>query len=164
MTDPDPIPGLGAGQRVILFDSVCVLCSGWANFLIRYDRAQRYQLASVQSAEGQALLRWCGLPTDTFDTLVYLDEGRAYYRSDAILRVLAGLGLPWSLSGVFRLIPEILRDWAYGHIARNRYRLFGRYEACVMPGADHGERFLSHRVATGGRPSEAVAQPAAQRS
>jgi predicted DCC family thiol-disulfide oxidoreductase YuxK len=160
MTDPDPIPGLGAGQRVILFDSVCVLCSGWANFLIRYDGAQRYQLASVQSAEGQALLRWCGLPTDTFDTLVYLDEGRAYYRSDAILRVLAGLGLPWSLSGVFRLIPEILRDWAYGHIARNRYRLFGRYEACVMPSADHGERFLSHRVATG----VSVAQPASQRS
>ncbi|MCU0753783.1 MAG: thiol-disulfide oxidoreductase DCC family protein [Xanthomonadales bacterium] len=149
MTVPDSIPGLGAGQRVILFDSVCVLCSAWANFLIRHDRVLRYQLASVQSAEGQALLRWCGLPTDTFDTLVYLEDGCAYYRSDAILRVLAGLGLPWSLTGVFRVIPEFLRDWAYGHIARNRYRLFGRHAYCVMPGADHGDRFLSHRSVRG---------------
>lgn len=164
MTDPDPIPGLGPGQRVILFDGVCVLCSGWANFLIRHDRERRYQLASVQSAEGQALLRWCGLPTDTFDTLVFLDEGRAYVRSDAILRVLAGLGLPWSLSGGLRVIPERLRDWAYGHIARKRYRLFGRFEACVLPGADHGERFLSHRVAPNAALDASGTQPASQRS
>lgn len=138
-----PAPGLADGERVVLFDAVCVLCHGWARFLMRHDRAQRFRLASVQSPEGQAILAWCGLPLDTLDTLVLVDGNRVYLRSAAVIRVLARLPLPWRLGAVAWLLPRPLRDFGYDRIARNRYRWFGKYEACVLPAPDHQHRFLS---------------------
>lgn len=129
-------------DRVILFDGVCVLCSHWARFLMRFDRQQRYKLATVQSAEGQAILAWCGLPTDHYDTLVFVDGREVYLYSTAIIRVLMGLGGVWRLAAVALIVPRRLRDWAYAHLARNRYRVFGKYETCVMPTPDHARRFL----------------------
>ena len=75
--------GMRLGDRVILFDGVCVLCSYWARFLIRFDRERRYKLATVQSAEGKAILSWCGLPTDQYDTLLYVDGRDFHVRSTA---------------------------------------------------------------------------------
>ena len=133
---------LSEQDRVILFDGVCVLCSHWARFLMRFDRQQRYKLATVQSAEGQAILAWCGLPTDHYDTLVFVDGREVYLYSTAIIRVLMGLGGVWRLAAVALIVPRRLRDWAYEHLARNRYRVFGKYESCVMPTPDHARRFL----------------------
>lgn len=135
-------PGLAAGERVVLFDGVCRLCNGWAKFLIRHDRQHRFRLASVQSPQGQALLAWYGLPTDHFDTMALIDDGRLRVRSDALLRILAELPMPWRLLPVLRLVPAPLRDWCYDRIALNRYRLFGRHELCLLPAADHDGRFL----------------------
>jgi len=135
-------PGMSENDRVILFDGVCVLCSYWARFLIRFDKDRRYKLATVQSDEGKAILVWCGLPTDEYDTLVFV-EGRDFYvRSTAIIKVLRGLSFPWKLAVVGLLFPRPLRDWAYDHMARNRYNIFGKYEACVLPTPDHMARFL----------------------
>ena len=133
---------VGEQHRVVLFDGVCKLCNGWARFLIEHDRAALFQLATVQSAEGQALLRWAGLPTDHFDTMAYLENGRLWVRSSAVLRVVGQLPTPWSWLGGLRLIPRPLRDALYDPIARNRYRLFGRHEQCLLPSADHQRRFL----------------------
>ena len=133
---------LSEQDRVILFDGVCVLCSHWARFLMRFDRQQRYKLATVQSAEGQAILAWCGLPTDHYDTLVFVDGREVYLYSTAIIRALMGMGGVWRLAAVALIFPRRLRDWAYEHLARNRYRVFGKYETCVMPTPDHARRFL----------------------
>ncbi|AYC33351.1 thiol-disulfide oxidoreductase DCC family protein [Pseudomonas cavernae] len=133
---------LRPGDRVVLFDGVCRLCSGWAKFLIRHDRAQRFKLASVQSAEGQAILAWVGLPTDRFDTMAYVEDGRLFVRSNAVLSILTQLPWPWRALTILRLCPRPLRDWCYDRIALNRYRLFGRYATCLIPSADHAGRFL----------------------
>lgn len=135
-------PGLAAGERVVLFDGVCKLCNGWAKFLIRHDRQLLFRLASVQSVQGQALLAWYGLPTDRFDTMALIDEAGLHVRSNALLRILARLPQPWRALAWLRLIPRPLRDWCYDRIALNRYRLLGRYEVCLLPSADHAERFL----------------------
>lgn len=135
-------PNLAAGERVVLFDGVCKLCNGWARFLIRHDRQRQFRLASVQSAQGQALLAWYGLPTDRFDTMALIDEDGLHVRSSALLRILARLPQPWRSLSWLRLIPRPLRDWGYDRIALNRYRLFGRHEVCLLPSADHAERFL----------------------
>ncbi len=99
-------------------------------------------MASVQSPQGQALLHWFGLPTDEYETLVLIRQGRAYVRSAAIIRILWRLGLPWKLGAVAWLIPRPVRDWLYDRIAHNRYRLFGKYETCLLPTPDHRSRFL----------------------
>ncbi|WP_457787106.1 thiol-disulfide oxidoreductase DCC family protein [Pseudomonas sp. PL-6] len=142
MTEPVLPPGLVAGERVVLFDGVCKLCNGWAKFLIRHDRARQFRLASVQSAQGQALLAWYGLPSERVDSMALIENGRLLLRSDAVLGILAQLPGPWRGLAGLRLIPRPLRDWCYDRIALNRYRLFGRHDVCLLPSADHAERFL----------------------
>ncbi|WP_313116583.1 thiol-disulfide oxidoreductase DCC family protein [Ectopseudomonas guguanensis] len=142
MTEPSLPPGLSAGERVVLFDGVCKLCNGWARFLIRHDPTRQFRLASVQSVQGQALLAWYGLPTDRFDTMALIDEAGLHVRSTALLRIVSRLPQPWRALRLLRLVPRPLRDWCYDHIALNRYRLFGRHAVCLLPTADHAERFL----------------------
>jgi predicted DCC family thiol-disulfide oxidoreductase YuxK len=135
-------PHIQADDRVVLFDGVCRLCNGWAKFLIRHDCERRFRLCSVQSAEGQAILAWFGLPTDTFETMAYVEGETLFVRSDAVLRIVAQLPGAWSLLAALRFLPRVLRDWCYDRIALNRYRLFGRYDTCLLPDADHQQRFL----------------------
>ncbi|WP_255312618.1 DCC1-like thiol-disulfide oxidoreductase family protein [Providencia rustigianii] len=63
-------PGLplicNPGDRVLLFDGECNLCHGLVRFLIRADRQGKILLATVQSEEGQAILRWLALPYRSF--------------------------------------------------------------------------------------------------
>lgn len=135
-------PGVNADDSVVLFDGVCRLCHAWARFLIRHDKRHRFKLATVQSAQGQAILQWYGLPTDHYDTMILLEEGRLYGQSSAFLRVMRRLPFPWPLACVSWIIPAPLRDWLYDRIALNRYRLFGRYDSCLLPDPDHHGRFL----------------------
>ncbi|NJJ60225.1 putative DCC family thiol-disulfide oxidoreductase YuxK [Pseudomonas sp. SJZ103] len=141
-TRPAPAPLLKPGETVVLFDGVCKLCNGWARFLIRHDRQRRVRLAAVQSPEGQALLAWAGLPLDQFDTLAVIRDRHYWVRSDAVLEIIAQLPRAWRPLLLLRGIPRVLRDWAYDRIARNRYRLFGKYDTCLLPDADHEQRFL----------------------
>jgi len=131
-----------AYSGVIVFDGVCRLCNGWTRFVIRYDRQKQFRLAPAQSPAGQALLRRFERPTTDFDSILYVEHGRAYDKSDAVLRILRRLGLPWSLLYVGRLCPRILRDALYDLVARHRYRLFGRYDYCTLATPDHDRRFL----------------------
>jgi predicted DCC family thiol-disulfide oxidoreductase YuxK len=142
MQDQTLPPFIQPGERVVLFDGVCKLCNGWAKFLIRHDPEQRFRLASVQSEQGQALLEWFGLPTDHFDTMALIEHGQLLVRSAAVLRIVAQLPGPWRHLALLRIIPRPVRDWCYDRIAFNRYRLFGRYDSCLLPSADHARRFL----------------------
>ena len=135
-------PYLAAPYAIVLFDGECKLCDALSRFIIRHDGALRMRLCPLQSDTGQALLRHFGLPTDDMDTVVVVEGGRAHVRSDAILTVLRRLPLPWRLGALGRVVPRPLRDWLYGHVARNRYRLFGKYDTCLMPTPEVMEHFL----------------------
>jgi predicted DCC family thiol-disulfide oxidoreductase YuxK len=137
-------PGrLAAGRAVVLFDGTCKLCNGWATFIIQQDKERRLTLSAVQSSEGQALLKWAGLPQDAFNTIVLVEDDRFYVRSDAMFRIIAHLPARWHWLLLGRVFPKVIRDWLYDRIALNRYRIFGRYDACRLPPADHAERFLT---------------------
>jgi predicted DCC family thiol-disulfide oxidoreductase YuxK len=135
-------PFIRPGEPVVLFDGVCKLCNAWAKFLIRHDRRRLFRLASVQSAEGQAILAWFALPLERFDTMAYVEGGELFVRSSAVLRILAQLDWPWRGFVLLRFCPRPMRDWLYDRIALNRYRLFGRYDSCLLPAPDHARRFL----------------------
>ncbi|WP_414915038.1 thiol-disulfide oxidoreductase DCC family protein [Pseudomonas sp. IT-P258] len=139
---PSPAPLLEPGETVVLFDGVCKLCNGWVRFLIRHDRQRRLRLAAVQSPEGQALLAWAGLPMDQFHTMAVIRDRRYWERSQAFFEVIAQLPPRWRPVSLLRIFPRKLRDWAYDRIALNRYRLFGKYDACLLPDPDHEQRFL----------------------
>lgn len=130
------------GAAVIVFDGVCALCNGWVDFLLKHDRRQRYRFAAMQTPAGQALLQRHGLDADDPMSFLLLDENGARTDSDAIVAVLTGLGGAWRAAAVFRLLPRALRDTAYRWLARNRYRWFGKKDACYLPSAGQRHRFL----------------------
>ncbi len=132
-----------AGDAVIVFDGVCVLCNGWVRFLLRHDRAGRYHFAAMQSASGRHLLAAHGLDPDDPRSFLLVENGHAYVDTDAIRRVVTGLGGVWRAAHAMVLVPCASRDWLYQCIARNRYRCFGRCDRCFVPDEAARMRFLS---------------------
>lgn len=133
MTDARPI---------ILFDGVCVLCTANAQFVLRHDRRGHFRLASVQSEPGRALCERFGVDPENPDTMLVIEGGRARRDSDGVLAIAEGLGWPWRVAGVLRVVPRRWRDALYRRVARNRYRLFGRRETCWVPSAEQRARIL----------------------
>lgn len=129
-------------KRVVLFDNVCNLCSGSVRFILRWNGDRSIKFASVQSAFGHRVLTFYGLPTDAFETLLYIEDDRLYTKSTAALRIARRLTLPWRLLGVLEIVPRRVRDWLYDRIALNRYRLFGKRTRCFLPHKAVLERFL----------------------
>jgi predicted DCC family thiol-disulfide oxidoreductase YuxK len=141
-TDPT-VPPFPDDRPVIIFDGKCVLCSRFAQFIMRADRHRRFRLLAAQQPIGSALYTHLGLDPETYETFVLLDEGRAWLRSDAALRIFGGLGFPWSLCVAFRVVPRFLRDPLYDTIARNRLRWFGSRASCYAPDPSEADRFIS---------------------
>ncbi len=129
-------------RPIILFDGVCVLCTANARFVLRHDRRGYFRLASVQSEAGQALCQRFGVDRDNPDTMLVIEGDRARRDSDAVLAIAEGLGWPWRALGALRAIPRDWRDAAYRRIARNRYQLFGKRDACWVPNSEDRERIL----------------------
>ncbi|KRD48034.1 hypothetical protein ASE52_11560 [Acidovorax sp. Root275] len=127
---------------IVVFDGQCLLCNGWVQFLLRHDPAQRIRFASIQSAVGQQLLAQAGLKVDGLQTLLVIDGDRSWQHTAAILRVLHTLGWPWRLAWVGWLVPAPLRDALYRWVARNRYRIWGRSDTCMVPSPETAARFL----------------------
>lgn len=136
-------PHVQIDDRIILFDGVCILCNAWSRFIIKHDKTRNFKLCSVQSTEGQQILKHFGFPTDYFETMLYVDGHSYYEKSDAFLQIVSTLGYPWKIASIFGLLPLGLRNWAYDRIALNRYAIFGKYDQCLMPDPDHEGRFLN---------------------
>jgi predicted DCC family thiol-disulfide oxidoreductase YuxK len=136
-------PHVNADDKVVLFDGVCRLCNSWVQ-LLKHDKHRVFKLCSVQSSEGQAILTWFDLPTDSFETMLLVEGEVAYTKSDAFLKIISQLPQPWRCIAALKVFPRRFRDWTYDRIALNRYRLFGRYEQCMMPSQENQKRFLGH--------------------
>jgi predicted DCC family thiol-disulfide oxidoreductase YuxK len=134
-----PFPDDGA---LLVFDGVCVLCSGSAKFILKRDSARRFRFATAQSLLGQALFRHYGLDAQTFETNLVLFEGRAHGKLDTVILAGALLGGVWRALTLLRALPRPLGDWLYDRVAQNRYRLFGRTDTCMMPPPEWRERFI----------------------
>lgn len=130
-------------RPIIIFDGYCALCSGWARFVVRHDPQGTYRLLAAQSPLGAALYRHYGLDPDDYETNILLADGIAWFKAEGSIRMFEGLGRPWSGMRIFRLLPRAARDRAYTFIAANRFRIFGRREACFVAGPDMKERFLT---------------------
>lgn len=133
---------------VVLFDGVCNLCNRSVAYIIRHDPRGRFRLASLQSAVGRALVAEHGLDPDALDTVVLIERGKLYRKSDAALRIARRLRGPSRFWWTARFVPRPLRDAAYGWVARNRYRWFGKRDECMVPGPGVRERFLDFEEAS----------------
>lgn len=127
---------------ILLFDGVCNLCNGFVQFVIKRDPEGLFRFAALQSELGQELLRVHQIPRDRMDTVVLIENGKAYVRSEVALRMAPHLGGLWPLFQVFRIFPPFIRDPFYNFIAKNRYRWFGEKDQCMIPTPELKSRFL----------------------
>ena len=137
------VPAADEQHAVILFDGVCNFCCWSVQFIIARDPKGHFRFASQQSDIGQSMLARAGLPAGTADTFVLVENKAIFTRSAAALKVAARLRWPWPLCGIFWLLPQSIRDWAYRLVARNRYRWFGQKDTCWVPGPEIAGRFLA---------------------
>jgi predicted DCC family thiol-disulfide oxidoreductase YuxK len=127
------LPAELAGRNLVVFDGVCVLCSGFARTVAWLDRGDRFRFATAQSPLGEALFRHFGLPTEVYETNLVLIDGTGYTRMDSLIATFIALGWPWRAIALLKVLPRPVRDWLYRRIARNRYALFGRLDRCEVP-------------------------------
>ena len=130
-----PLPVWGVPDGVFLYDGVCVLCSAWFRFVASRDPDIRFRFTQIQDPYGQQLAERLGIDRSFPDTNALVIDGVAYFRSDAALHVLRRLS-GWRWTGVLLAVPTPIRDWLYDRVARNRYRMFGRTETCLVPGRE----------------------------
>jgi predicted DCC family thiol-disulfide oxidoreductase YuxK len=126
---------------IILYDGVCIFCSRWIRFVVERDVAERFRFTPIQSDYGKRLAQHVGIDPDDPDTNAVIHGGVAYFKSDAALTVLSQLPR-WSWVRVLFAVPAALRNPVYNLIAKNRYRIFGRNDACVVPDASMRARVI----------------------
>ena len=126
---------------VILYDGICIFCSRWVRFVARRDVTPRFRFTAIQSPYGTRLAQAFGIEPADPDTNAVIHGGVAYFKSDAALTVLSQLP-GWRSVKILLAVPKPLRDGVYNLIARNRYRIFGKYDECFVPDADMRSRVL----------------------
>ncbi|WP_256440581.1 thiol-disulfide oxidoreductase DCC family protein [Phyllobacterium sp. 628] len=127
---------------IVVFDALCVMCSTNAQFILRHDHQRRFRLASMQDGVGAALYRRSGIDPHDPETMILVDREQVLRNSDAVLAIYAGLGWPWRIAGLLRVVPRFIRDPLYRVIARNRHWLFGRHETCWLPDPADRDRLI----------------------
>lgn len=126
---------------IVLFDGECNFCDQSVQFIIKRDPQGYFSFASLQSEVGQDLLEKYEIPADT-DSFVLIEDGRAYTKSSAALRVCKHLKGAWKAFRLFVIVPKSMRDAAYEIFAKNRYKWFGKKDSCMLPSKDIRKRFL----------------------
>lgn len=136
------VPAFADDHPLIIFDGECVFCSAWVQFALKHDSTGRYRFLAAQSPLGEALYRHYGLDTSDYETNILIEGGRAFFKSEGSIRMVAGLGAPWSAVRILRLLPRGLVDGLYEFVARNRLRIAGRRTTCFVPNAQQRSRFI----------------------
>lgn len=128
-------------EAIILFDGVCNLCSGSVQFIIKRDPAAYFRFASLQSDFGQRQLARFKLDQNSFHSIILVQGDRYFERSDAALAIVRKLSGAWPMLYGFKILPRFLRDAIYNLISRNRYKFFGKKDACWLPTPELKSRF-----------------------
>lgn len=132
----------GVTGDLIVFDGVCVLCNGFVQFILRRDTAGRFQFMTAQSKTGEALYARMGKKSGDYETYFFIADGKVYQKFDAFLAVMERMGWPWRVVMPLGYLPLPVKDWLYDRLARNRYRLFGKRDHCMVPDVDVRSRFV----------------------
>lgn len=131
-------------RPILLFDGVCNVCNASVQFIVKHEKQQVIQFASLQSDIGTRLAKEHGIDASDLDTVVMVDGGRVHTRSSAFVRVSKHMGGVWKVLGALLwIVPKPLRDLGYVIFAKNRYRLFGKRDECMIPTPELRARFLT---------------------
>jgi len=131
-------------KQLILFDGVCNLCNSSVLFVIKRDKNNRFLFAPLQSDVGAAIITEFEIDTTKTDSILLFnpEKNKVYEKSSAALRIAKHLDFPTHLLSLFFIIPTFIRNWVYDFIAKNRYKWYGKKEACMIPTPELKAKFL----------------------
>ena len=130
-------------KQLILFDGVCNLCNSSVQYVIKHDKKNKFLFAAMQSQVGQEIIRELKFDAGKIDSiLLYSTEKGLRIKSTAALHIARHLNFPVNLWSVFLIIPVFIRNWVYDYIAKNRYKWFGKKDACMIPTPELKAKFL----------------------
>ena len=135
---------LPENKKIILFDGICNLCDNAVQYVIKHDKNDVFRFVPLQSDLGKEILNYLKVDTSKMDSIILYEPGVAYfYKSDAALEIVKDLSsfLKWSI--IFKIIPSSLRNPIYDYVARNRYKWYGKKDACMIPTAELKAKFLA---------------------
>jgi predicted DCC family thiol-disulfide oxidoreductase YuxK len=131
-------------KKIVLFDGVCNLCNASVQFILKRDQHDIYRFVTLQSDLGNAIIDHLNLNDLTIDSIVLYEPHKAFYiKSEAALRILAGLGGLYKLAHILMLLPKGMRNAIYDYIAQHRYRWYGKRATCMLPTPELLRKFLS---------------------
>ncbi len=134
---------LPENKKIILFDGLCNLCDNAVQYVIKHDKKDVFRFVALQSDLGKKILNYLNVDTSKMDSIILYEPGIAYfYKSDAALEIVKDLNvfLKWSI--IFKIIPSSLRNPIYDYVARNRYKWYGKKDACMIPTPELKAKFL----------------------
>jgi predicted DCC family thiol-disulfide oxidoreductase YuxK len=130
-------------KQLVIFDGVCNLCNASVQYIIKHDKNDLFRFAALQSEAGKEVIAKYNIDTVKMDSiLLYSEESGISDKSTAALKIASKLGFPRNFMTVFLVIPAFMRNWVYDYIAKNRYKWYGKKEACMVPTPELKSKFL----------------------
>ncbi len=129
-------------KKIILFDGVCNLCNNAITFVIKRDKNDCFRYAPLQSEVGHFLTQKHNIDPSQTDSIILVEGDKVSVKSTAALRIARSLNNGYPLLYGFMIIPNFIRNWVYDYVARNRYRWFGKKDACMIPTPELKSKFL----------------------
>lgn len=130
-------------KKIILFDGVCNLCDNTVQFIIKHDKKDIFRFVAIQSEIGQQIIQYLGIDTSKTDSIILYEPGHAYYyKAEAAMKIAGNLSGTISLIGLFAFLPKSLSNSVYDYVARNRYKWYGKKDACMIPTPELKAKFL----------------------
>ena len=132
------------GLPIVFYDGTCGFCQASVQLALRYNKRQNLHFAALQSGLVEQLVPQAQVPDPLPDSILFFENGCLYTESEAALRIARHLNFPWSVLYYFRFIPLSFRNFVYRFIAKHRYRIAGRNEACMLPSPEERARFVAY--------------------
>ena len=115
-------------HHVVFIDGICVLCNRLSRILIRLDAKNQFLFSTLNSGYAKKTL----VQPKEDSILVFSQKGIIYSKSKAILFIIRQLPYVKWIGILFQIIPTFILDHLYDIIAKNRYRWFGKHDACPL--------------------------------
>jgi len=138
---------LNHNKKIILFDRECNLCDWSVQLLLKNDPNDIFRFASLQSEMGKKIQEEYSIDISKMNSVILIDNYITYKtKTSAVFSIIASMGNLWRLLVIFWIVPKPIRDWIYMRVVKNRYRLFGKKNTCMIMTKDIMHKFLDHHV------------------
>ena len=127
-------------KDIVVFDGVCVLCNRFFNWLIKNDKDEKFMYTNFQSdfsKKNNLKLK------DINSVAVIKTNGEKIYKVQAVYYILKKIDRYFIVQILLKLLPLFLTNICYDLIANFRYRIFGKYETCIIPNENVRKNFIN---------------------